>query len=98
MLSRITLRISLLIVTCFLGFGSAAGQLSFEQQAPGQSEDLLKTPRRAVHTFLHWQQEGHWHPERVIRTMQLYNGDTKQKITLAKQLANPGFSWVTDKI
>jgi MscS family membrane protein len=32
-------------------------------------ERLLNNPRRAVHTFLHWQMKGHRHPELAAATM-----------------------------
>lgn len=86
--SRLGLRILFVIVTL--------GMLITHQQALGQqlrlhsdtsNTQFLSTPRKAVHTFLHWQQEGHKQPHLVIQTMQLaQNRPDEQKLELAKKL------------
>lgn len=86
MLSRLTLRFFFTFVTVFLGFNSLVGQPSLEQQTSEHPQNLLDTPRHAIHTFLHWQQEGHEQPELVAKTMKLYNGNTQQKIEQAEKL------------
>ncbi|MGM0587652.1 MAG: mechanosensitive ion channel family protein [Bacteroidota bacterium] len=50
-------------------------------------EKLLQSPRRSVHTFLHWQQEGHRKPNLVIQTMRLATNTTQQeRLELAQKL------------
>jgi MscS family membrane protein len=57
---------------------------------PSQKTDpstLLKNPRRAIHTFLHWQQEGHRNPALVTQTMRLAtNTSQKERYELARKL------------
>ena len=90
MLYKTCLRISIFIVSLFL---MAAG--TYAQQADSLSKadltsttsQLLSNPRRSVHTFIHWQQEGHKRPELVIKTMQLAEGySDEQKLELAQKL------------
>lgn len=90
MLYRTCLRISLFIVALFLVIPA-----SYSQQADSlelksgnyESPQLLSNPRRAMHTFLHWQQEGHERPEFVIQTMQLAEDLTnEEKLELAEKL------------
>ncbi|MFN1836310.1 mechanosensitive ion channel family protein [Balneola sp. MJW-20] len=69
----------ILVITSLIATGSYA-----QQSQPG--DPLLSTPRRAVHTFLHWQQQGHKDPAKVIKTMQLSEGDREDKMDLARQL------------
>lgn len=83
---RISLRIFFTIVTVALGLSSVFGQPSFEQQISDRPQKLLDNPRRAIHTFLHWQQEGHERPDLVAETMQLYDGSTEQKVERAEKL------------
>lgn len=86
MLNRLTLRIFFTIVTVILGFSSLSGQSNIAQQTSDRTQQLLENPRRAIHTFLHWQQEGHERPELVAETMQLYDGNTQQKVERAEKL------------
>lgn len=90
MLYRRCLRISLIIVALFLMVTSAFSQESDSLKiAPDeiQTTNLLANPRRSVHTFLHWQQEGHERPELVIKTMQLADEiSDEEKLDLAKKL------------
>lgn len=90
MFYKTCLRISLLIVTLFLivsgTFSQPPDSLLTDSDVPTSSE-LLSNPRRAVHTFLHWQQEGHERPELVVQTMRLA-GDISdnEKLDLAEKL------------
>ncbi len=52
-----------------------------------QNPDLA-TPRKAVHTFLHWQQTGHQNFDKVVSTMQLADVNKEQKEELARKLLN----------
>ncbi len=56
------------------------------QDAPASTDGYLSSPRRAVHTFLHWQQQGHQNLDRVILPMQLSDGDKEEKVDLAVEL------------
>lgn len=47
---------------------------------------LLSTPQNSVHTFIHWQQTGHYYPERFIQPFKLSSGTHEEKERLAKQL------------
>lgn len=49
-------------------------------------DGYLSNPRRAVHTFLHWQQKGHQNLDRVILPMQLADGTKEEKVDLAVEL------------
>lgn len=90
MFYKTCLRISLLIVALFLivsgTFSQPPDSLLTNSDVPTSSE-LLSNPRRAVHTFLHWQQEGHERPELVVQTMRLA-GDISdnEKLDLAEKL------------
>lgn len=90
MLHRTCLRISLIIVTLLLALPVAqAQQADSLQQISGTSEraQLLSNPRRAVHTFIHWQQEGHERPGFVVQTMQLAEDlNDEEKLELAEKL------------
>lgn len=58
-------------------------------QATSQTDPsrLLSTPRRAAHTFVHWQMQGHERPELAALTMGAKSGLTQDdRIELAKQL------------
>ncbi|MGN8224677.1 mechanosensitive ion channel family protein [Gracilimonas sp. BCB1] len=59
---------------------------AFQNQPQPRDEDLLANPRRAVHTFLHWQQSGHKNPEFVIKTMKLADAGEPKKLELANEL------------
>ncbi|MBO6585343.1 MAG: mechanosensitive ion channel family protein [Gracilimonas sp.] len=59
---------------------------AFQNQPQPRDEDLLANPRRAVHTFLHWQQSGHKNPDFVIKTMKLSDAGEAQKLQLASEL------------
>lgn len=90
MLYRTCLRISLFIVALFLvipaSYSQQTDSLEVRSRSDGNSQ-LLSNPRRAVHTFLHWQQEGHKRPEFVIQTMQLAEDLTDEnKLELAEKL------------
>jgi MscS family membrane protein len=68
-----------------LGWGQPTQSIRASEQA--SSETLLRTPRRAVHTFLHWQQEGHRNPNLVVQTMrQATNTSTQERYELARKL------------
>ncbi|MDX1672019.1 MAG: mechanosensitive ion channel, partial [Balneolaceae bacterium] len=84
---RHTLRFSLLIVAFgMISATMSAQELSIQQQEQ-IPEKLLSTPRRAVHTFLHWQQEGHERFDLVVKTMTLAgNASREKRIELARNL------------
>jgi MscS family membrane protein len=50
------------------------------------STTSLATPKKAVHTFLHWQQTGHLDLDKVATTMKLADGSKDEKIELAREL------------
>ncbi len=50
------------------------------------AEGFLSTPRRAIHSFVHWQQQGHENYDRVILPFKNVDGDNDTKKELAKQL------------
>ena len=60
--------------------------LAFQGQPVISDAELLKSPKRAVHTFLNWQQQGHEKPELVIKTMKLADKNEEDKFKLAEQL------------
>lgn len=60
--------------------------LAFQEPGLVSDTELLKTPKRAVHTFLNWQMPGHENPELVIKTMKLSDADNSQKYELAQRL------------
>ncbi len=76
----ILLALSLIIVCSGTVFGFQ------EQQPQSRDTNLLTNPQRTVHTFLHWQQEGHKNPDFVVKTMKLSDADQEQKLELASQL------------
>ncbi|MGK7369061.1 MAG: mechanosensitive ion channel family protein [Candidatus Halalkalibacterium sp. M3_1C_030] len=90
MLYKTCLRISIFIVSLFLfAYGAYAQQSDSLKTAEVTSNatQLLSSPRRSVHTFMHWQQEGHKRPELVIQTMKLAdNYSDEQKLELANKL------------
>lgn len=90
MLYKTCLRISIFIVSLFLlvpdSYSQQSDSLSVDSDVP-KAEQLLSNPRRAVHTFLHWQQEGHKRPELVTQTMQLAEDySDERKLELAQKL------------
>ncbi|MBO6622205.1 MAG: mechanosensitive ion channel family protein [Balneola sp.] len=50
-----------------------------------QSE-LLSTPKKSLHTFLHWQQTGHLDLGKAALTMKLLEGTEEERIELATEL------------
>lgn len=50
------------------------------------NNSTLSTPRKAVHTFLHWQQTGHQNLDRVATTMKLADVSKEERIELAVEL------------
>lgn len=86
MFHPISLRKTLFIVALALFAQAVSAQPAFEQGNPPVPENLLQSPRRAVHTFLHWQQEGHRRPDLVIRTLKLSDEPREQKVELARKL------------
>lgn len=50
-----------------------------------QSE-LLSTPKKSLHTFLHWQQTGHLDLSKSALTMKLLEGTDEKRIELATEL------------
>ena len=73
--------ITLLSLSLFFSFLIIADGSSFQNNS-----SILATPRKAVHTFLHWQQTGHQNLDRVATTMKLANESTEEKIELAVEL------------
>ncbi|MDZ7772257.1 MAG: mechanosensitive ion channel family protein [Balneolaceae bacterium] len=63
-----------------------AAQPVISQGETALPENLLQSPRRAVHTFLHWQQEGHRRPDLVIQTFKLSDKPRDKKVERARQL------------
>ncbi|MTI87660.1 MAG: mechanosensitive ion channel family protein [Balneolaceae bacterium] len=74
-----------LLTTLFL-FIIHSSAFGFQQKADSTADPLLNTPRRAVHTFLHWQQTGHKRPEYVIKTMKQAEVPDADKLKLAAHL------------
>lgn len=67
------------ITLLFLLSGSV---LAFQN---AQSE-LLSTPKKSLHTFLHWQQTGHMDLSKAALTMKLLEGTEEERIELATEL------------
>lgn len=90
MYSKYHIRIFLIIVTGFLLSLPAIGSAQANQnQTSGnpQTKPYLESPRRTLHTFFYWQQEGHERPEMVAETMSKASGmSTQNKRELAQQL------------
>ena len=61
-------RTSFLIPSCLTGLLLLilAVPLALFAQDTSAANELLVSPRKSVHTFLHWQQEGHSNPERAM--------------------------------
>lgn len=60
--------------------------LAFQTNTEVSQEGYLSNPRRAVHTFLHWQQKGHQNLDRTILPFKLSDETKEQKIELATEL------------
>ncbi len=58
----------------------------FQSQAESNQDGYLSNPRRAVHTFLHWQQQGHQNLDRVILPFRLSDESKEEKVELATEL------------
>ncbi|RNC83687.1 MAG: mechanosensitive ion channel family protein [Balneola sp.] len=73
----------------FFSFGIILGILlsspafAFQEAA---NPNYLDNPRRAVHTFMHWQQQGHENLDRIILPFELSDGDKEEKTELAIEL------------
>lgn len=61
------------------------GQL-FGFQTDTDQDGYLSNPRRAVHTFMHWQQKGHQNLDRVILPFKQSEKNKEDKIELATEL------------
>ncbi|MFV1883456.1 MAG: mechanosensitive ion channel family protein [Balneola sp.] len=59
---------------------------AFQTDAEANQDGYLSNPRRAVHTFLHWQQKGHQNLDRVILPFKLSDESKEEKIELATEL------------
>lgn len=70
----------LLVVLSFSSIQLTAFQTETEQ------DEYLSNPRRAVHTFLHWQQTGHQNLNRVVLPFQLSDEVKENKVQLATEL------------
>ena len=84
--SLLNLRNFLLIVTIFLITDAAASTAKISQVQETNTDTLLSTPRRTVHTFLHWQQKGHYRAELFTLTMQKVEAGDDEKADLANNL------------
>ncbi len=58
----------------------------FQTVTESNQDGYLSNPRRAVHTFLHWQQQGHQNLDRVILPFKLSDEPKEEKIELATEL------------
>lgn len=74
------------VLTAIFLFLFATNVFGIQQSGAASGENLLTTPRRAMHTFLNWQQQGRQNFDRVILTMQLADGDKDEKKELAIRL------------
>ena len=88
MVDKLRLRISLIFVTVLIAVsGIQAQQLKLQQTETMNDQRLLTNPRRALHTFLYWQQPGHKRPDLVTKTMALaQNTSSSKKYELADKL------------
>ena len=78
------LRSGFLLLSAALFLAPSISALQSQPQLSDQN--LLNSPRRAIHTFLHWQQAGHQNDENVITTMKLSDGNAEEKLELANEL------------
>lgn len=60
--------------------------IAFQESTPTVEDGYLSNPRRAVHSFLHWQQTGHRNLDRVILPFELSDQNKEEKIELATEL------------
>lgn len=60
--------------------------LGFQTETESSQDGYLSNPRRAVHTFLHWQQQGHQNQNLVILPFKLSDEPKEEKIELATEL------------
>ena len=58
----------------------------FQTNIEATQEGYLSNPRRAIHTFLHWQQKGHQNLDRVVLPFKLSDESKEEKIELATEL------------
>ncbi len=66
--------------------GVCSGNTSAFQAIEQLNDTQLSTPRRAIHAFVHWQQQGHENYENVILPFKNVEGDKELRKELAKQL------------
>lgn len=66
--------------------GVCSGNTSAFQAIEQLNDTQLSTPRRAIHAFVHWQQQGHENYENVILPFKNAEGDKESRKELAKQL------------
>ena len=66
--------------------GVCSGNTSAFQAIEQLHDTQLSTPRRAIHAFVHWQQQGHENYENVILPFKNAEGDKESRKELAKQL------------
>jgi len=69
-IAKLPLQLLLFMLPGFFFFQSISQEVTAQPELEFNS-DMLSTPRRTVHTFLHWQQQGHKNPKFVIQTMRL---------------------------
>jgi len=58
----------------------------FQGSNETEQDGYLSNPRRAVHTFLHWQQQGHQNLDRVILPFKQTDKNREDKVELATEL------------
>lgn len=71
----------ILPLSLFIFTLASLNAFSFQNEA-----NTLSNPRRAVHTFLHWQQKGHQNLDRASTTMKLAELPKEERIELATEL------------
>lgn len=86
MFSNTRIRNILLIVAFIMPAAVMLPLSATAMQAADSPENPLHSPRRALHTFLHWQQEGHERPDLFIQPFKLAEADREKKIELARKL------------
>ena len=59
--------------------GVCSGNTSAFQAIEQLNDTQLSTPRRAIHAFVHWQQQGHEHYENVILPFKNAEGDKESR-------------------
>ncbi len=84
---KYVVRIFVLFVTSVFVVSPSNGQQPDSTQLYTTGEvEFYKSPRRTLHTFFYWQQEGHQRPDLVAKTMKLAGGSPSHKLELAKKL------------